>query len=263
MKKLSLFSLQLPFFLFFVIVTKAQNTFPASGNVGIGTTSPKTKLDINGQGNNIINFTNKIIDVNPQDMISVLSQTKASSLNLVSSRTDAGPLGGLIFTTTNGWLDSHANIAGIVGGRISTDPTAGGYLSFWTKNGSGDIPRENMRVTPNGNVGIGTSSPDAKLAVKGTIHAQEVKVDLNVPVPDYVFEPTYDLKSLSEIENYIKANKHLPEVPSAKEMEKNGVQLGEMNMLLLKKVEELTLHLIKQQSMIEAQNREIEKLKNK
>ena len=78
-----------------------------------------------------------------------------------------------------------------------------------------------------------------------------MQVALTNPGPDYVFEPTYDLKPLAEIETYIKENKHLPEVPSAKEMEKNGVQLGEMNMLLLKKIEELTLHIIEQNKRIE------------
>jgi hypothetical protein len=67
--------------------------------------------------------------------------------------------------------------------------------------------------------------------------------------------------SLEETKAYIDANKHLPEVPSAKEMEKNGLQLGEMNMLLLKKVEELTLHLIEQNKKLQAQQSEIELLK--
>ena len=94
-----------------------------------------------------------------------------------------------------------------------------------------------------GNVGIGTTTPSNKLEVNGTIRSTEVKVEAG-PWPDYVFEPDYDLRSLEETEAYIKANKHLPEVPSAGEMEANGVQLGEMNRLLLKKIEELTLHQI-------------------
>ncbi|MDN4167075.1 tail fiber protein [Cytophagales bacterium LB-30] len=96
-----------------------------------------------------------------------------------------------------------------------------------------------------GNVGIGTTQPDATLTVKGDIHAREVRVDLNGAVaPDYVFEPDYSLMSLQELSDYLKEHKHLPEVPSAKEMEQNGVNLLEMNLLLLKKVEELTLHVI-------------------
>jgi hypothetical protein len=108
-----------------------------------------------------------------------------------------------------------------------------------------------MVINSNGYVGIGTSSPDALLAVSGQVHAQEVKVSVTVPGPDYVFEKDYKLTSLEEIKSYIDQNKHLPEVPSAKEMEKNGVQLGEMNMLLLRKIEELTLHLIEQNKFIE------------
>lgn len=103
-----------------------------------------------------------------------------------------------------------------------------------------------------GNIGIGTTKPDAKLTVKGTIHTEEVKVDLNIPAPDYVFKEEYKLPSLAEVAAYIKQNQHLPEVPSAKEMEEKGVNVGEMNMLLLKKVEELTLYILQQQKEIEA-----------
>jgi hypothetical protein len=95
------------------------------------------------------------------------------------------------------------------------------------------------------NVGIGTTAPDEKLTVKGKIHTQEVRVDMLGPlVPDYVFASDYKLKSLQEVEAYIKQNNHLPEIPSAAAFEKNGLMLAEMNMSLLKKIEELTLYLI-------------------
>lgn len=121
---------------------------------------------------------------------------------------------------------------------------------------------EHLSILNNGFVGVGTRTPDAKLAVNGTVHAEEVKVDLQVPAPDYVFEKNYNLRPLAEVENYINQNKHLPEVPAAKEMEANGVNLGEMNMLLLKKVEELTLYLLDQNKTIQLQAEEIEMLKD-
>jgi len=114
----------------------------------------------------------------------------------------------------------------------------------------------------NGKIGIGTTQPDELLTVKGKIHSQEVIVDLKGAVaPDYVFEsyyegnsklkPTYKLLTLSEIETYIKKNHHLPKVPSAKEIEENGLSLKEMNLLLLEKIEELTLFTIQQQKEID------------
>jgi hypothetical protein len=128
------------------------------------------------------------------------------------------------------------------------------------KIGEGEGPNTKLLLNPDGgNVGIGTLAPDAKLTVSGQIHAQEVKVTVTAPGPDYVFEKDYKLTSLEEIKNYIDQNKHLPEVPSAKEMEKNGVQLGEMNMLLLKKIEELTLYVIEQNKKMETQQVRIDK----
>jgi len=118
-----------------------------------------------------------------------------------------------------------------------------------------------MIIKENGNVGIGTLDPGSfKLAVEGKVGASEVVVTLTRPWPDYVFEPRYDLPSLTELETYIKANKHLPEVPTAGEVEENGLNLGEMNALLLKKVEELTLYLIEQHKINEEQKKINKKL---
>lgn len=133
-------------------------------------------------------------------------------------------------------------------------------LSF---GGSNDSSLNTVRMTfqSDGNVGIGTTSPDAKLTVKGMIHTQEVKVDLlGALVPDYVFAKDYKLKSLEEVDSYIKANSHLPEIPSAAEIEKNGLLLAEMNMSLLKKIEELTLYMIemkKEVNTIKVENKEL------
>lgn len=76
-------------------------------------------------------------------------------------------------------------------------------------------------------------------------------------VADYVFKPDYKLASLSEVEAFTQANGHLPEVPSAEDVEKNGLDLAQMNLVLLKKVEELTLHAIAQEKMLEVQRSEM------
>lgn len=112
-----------------------------------------------------------------------------------------------------------------------------------------------MNFLPNGNVGIGTAKPDAKLSVNGTIHTTEVKVNLT-GFPDYVFEPAYNLLSLKDVETYISKNHHLPEMPTAAEVDKDGVNLGELNKLLVKKIEELTLYLIEQKQAVDKQNHE-------
>lgn len=87
---------------------------------------------------------------------------------------------------------------------------------------------------------------------------------------DYVFNPDYDLKPLSEVEAFVKENKHLPEIPSEKQMQENGLSMNEFQIKLLQKIEELTLYTIsqekrlnEQQSIIEKQNKRIEQLENK
>lgn len=113
---------------------------------------------------------------------------------------------------------------------------------------------EAMRINQSGNVGIGTTSPDQKLTVNGTIHSKGVRVDNSVPVPDYVFEKAYKPLDLPSLKAYLDANHHLPEIPSAAEIEKNGLNLGEINLKLLKKVEELTLYVIEKDSQLAQQN---------
>ncbi len=124
--------------------------------------------------------------------------------------------------------------------------------------GAGTTP---FVIKGNGKIGIGTDTPDHLLTVKGTIHAREVLVDLNGPLADYVFAPDYTLMPLSEVESFVKANKHLPEIPSAAEVKENGLNMGEMQNKLLQKIEELTLYVIELQKTNEKQNAEIEALK--
>ncbi|TKG91600.1 hypothetical protein EYV94_21485 [Puteibacter caeruleilacunae] len=114
-------------------------------------------------------------------------------------------------------------------------------------------------VKKNGFVAIGIKTPKYMLDVGGTIRSKEIKVDANGGA-DFVFEDDYDLRSLEEVDKFVKERKHLPDVPSAKEMEEDGVGLAEMNKLLLQKVEELTLYLIKQQKENEKLTERIQKL---
>jgi hypothetical protein len=117
-----------------------------------------------------------------------------------------------------------------------------GYNTNWTNL---------FHVGTDGNVGIGTTSPQAKLAVKGTVLAQKVKVTVAAAEwPDFVFSKNYTLPSLQDVENYISQHQHLPDMPAAAEVAKDGHDLGEMNRKLLQKVEELTLYIIDLQKRI-------------
>jgi len=123
-------------------------------------------------------------------------------------------------------------------------------------------PFKNL-LEKDGKIGIGTNFPDELLTVKGKIHTQEVLVDLEGAIaPDFVFEhyfngfseamPEYNLISLEELEVFLKDNHHLPNVPSAEMMETDGISLKEMNLILLQKIEELTLYTLQQQKEIDA-----------
>ncbi|CAG2532865.1 Concanavalin A-like lectin/glucanases superfamily protein [Maribacter dokdonensis] len=112
-----------------------------------------------------------------------------------------------------------------------------------------------------GNVGIGTDTPGTyKLAVNGNIRAKEIKVE-TANWPDYVFDKDYSLPGLDEIQKFIELNGHLPKFPSAREVETSGIELGEMNRLLLEKIEELTLYIFQQQDNYDRLSVEIQSVK--
>jgi len=151
-----------------------------------------------------------------------------------------------------------------VGSDNAQNPNPDPRIIFQTGGGYSN-PQTQMILNESGNLSIGTSNTTYnsivyKLTVKGKIHAEEVLIDLNIPAPDYVFEKDYPIKSIEEVENYITKNKHLPEIPSADEIKKNGVCIGEMNMLLLKKIEELTLYVIEQNKKTKEQSKKIKVL---
>ncbi len=113
----------------------------------------------------------------------------------------------------------------------------------------------------NGNVGIGTANPQSLLAVKGTVTAQKVVVT-QTGWSDYVFDKNYSLLPITELKSFIVDHKHLPDLPSAESVAKNGVDLGDNQSVLLKKIEELTLYIIQLNAKLEQQSKEIQSIQN-
>lgn len=119
-------------------------------------------------------------------------------------------------------------------------------------------------------LGIGTKTTGtSKLAVEGTIAARRIKVTQASPWPDFVFDSSYRLPALKEVENYVAINKHLPDVPSAADVKKDGLDVGDMSKVFLQKIEEQTLYLIdlkkeneKQQVLIDQLTKMVQQLQN-
>ena len=204
------------------------------GNVGIGTNLPGSRLTV---------------EDNSVDLALLKLKNKAWVSNQRTS-----------IEFWNGGSKSYPTSR--IVSKMDGSGSHGEALLFETQTAGTTDPSTKMIIKNNGNVGIGKLSPTAKLHVDGNIISEEVKVQ-DVDGADFVFAPDYDLMSLAEIEIYVKEHQHLPEVPSAKEMEANGVELGKMNMLLLQKIEEMTLLMINQQKEIKALKEEVTQLKNK
>ena len=145
------------------------------------------------------------------------------------------------------------------GGGVSLPSNQVAYGSTGsTVTGNSNLTFDGTKLLVNGNVGIGTINTNDvsyKLFVETGIRTRKVKVD-QATWADYVFEPSYKLPSLEEVESFIKQHKHLPDVPSARDVQKEGLNLGDNQALLLKKIEELTLYAIEQ-------NKKLEKLESK
>lgn len=203
------------------------------GNVGIGIAVPAFRLDVEGFGARLRNLSTNSGSYTTY-RIQGPDYTHGIEIDFFGNNN---------MTTDLNWsYGGGPGSAAIV--NVNPKP-----LTFATNN------QGRMIIDGAGNVGIGTFNPNQKLTVNGTIYGKEVKVDLSVPGPDYVFEKGYHLPTLEDLKQYIDLHKHLPEVPSASEMEKHGINLGTMDMLLLKKIEELTLYVIE----LKKENEEIRK----
>ena len=211
----------------------------ATGNIGIGTSTPSSVLDVNGQ----VAIEQKNFG-GPAGLL-------IKGLNAI----DNWPTIGMSLQNTSGVDVLGANIYGQI-----TNTTPGSEsmnLLFLTSAGSG-ASAERMRITSNGYIGFGTADPQNALAVNGTVQAKEVLV--NTGWSDYVFGPGYRLAPLSEVAAYVENEHHLPGIPSAAEVRANGVSLGEMQAKLLAKIEELTLHMIeaeKESAELRRKNQEL------
>jgi hypothetical protein len=272
----------------------AQNTFPATGNVGIGTLSPGTLLDVGSAVKVGLGLPNSaILGLQSKTTTSISSgfsvgsyiysqQSAALSGNIQALSTTAQtthPSGDVTLSigvsSTNehfgaGTLASQRGVqancvatnAGTITNSIAfmgniaisgTGSITNGYGFYMNNFPAGVANKYGIYITDAtarnyfaGSIGIGTTNPGSfKLAVEGKIGAREVKVTLQNPWPDYVFSSQYQLPDLLSVEQFIRTHRHLPGIPAAASIQKEGgIELGEMNRKLLEKIEELTLYLI-------------------
>ena len=198
-----------------------------SGNVGIGLNNPSNLLEVgkNMQG--------------PQIIIHNL-----------------GGGGGAGFTMIDDISTANWKFKAITSGGFKIRDHASGLdVIVIEKNSAVNA----LYVKAGGNIGIGTSNPTSKLAVNGKINCKEVEVTLT-GWSDFVFADNYQLRTLNEVETFINKNNHLPDVPSEKEVLEDGIRVGEMNSILLQKIEELTLYLIDIKKENEEMKGQIEEL---
>lgn len=291
------------------IITKAQtNTFPVSGNVGIGTIAPEERLDVYGGDNELTSIfqirahkndygnvrarfnvystgsslTDRLtmgvdnnataITILANGNIGINNETPKFGLD-VKGTTGLSTIGMRIWNSNPSWsaeslirtyTDWESNSYPAVDFGFYRGSGSGGEGSsgFIVKTGTVALTSTKFIINQSGNVGIGTMTPSEKLSVNGNISSKK-SIVTQVGWSDYVFNEDYVLKPLDEIAKYVKENKHLPEIPSAKEVEQKGLDLGDSQALLLKKIEELTLYLIAQEEKNKRQDARIQELEQR
>ncbi|THU40049.1 hypothetical protein FAM09_09195 [Niastella caeni] len=248
------------------------------GNVGIGVTNPSAKLELpnNGAASLRVGVSSNMANTHTQllNSLAVVGEVPAA----ISS---SGAVASDFFNNGNsptwaGTLLFHYGSGlgqGYLYPNVPVDKRNLGVLHFQNQsNGlivaSGGLylaAGYNLLATlhANGNVGIGTDNPAYKLHVNGTVWGNNFITSGGYGYPDYVFDSTYQLPTLQQVETYIKQNHHLPEVPSEAEVKKDGINLREHHVILLKKVEELTLYAIEQNKKQQEQNERLKQLEEK
>jgi hypothetical protein len=228
------------------------------GNVGVGTMYPTAQFHMQGTG--VIRPVFETVSAGSYIHDRPILDFKKSN-GTISSRLPVGfndKLGTVYFWGYDGtnYIES-SGFGAVVEDAVTTGVVKTG-MYFSTNDGNDQVynyPKLKMYLTAEGNLLInpkvdfegnlepGSVTGDGKLQVRGNIRAQEIKVEI-ANWPDYVFAKDYQLPSLEETEKHIKEKGHLQGMPTAREVEANGVYLGDLNAKLLKKIEELTLHLI-------------------